>query len=547
MKNFMVSVVVVTLSFVQTACRQASVSSQNEVIKSWVKPNTAAEPESPESGAELTASSPQEVELAKQVDAVFSANQEALENNEPKKPNDSWKLQRYGFDLAVSLEGLIGVLIGEGEASVKTFWKRRESSAKRDDRNSRGRSDKKSNLKPFSRENLLVHFDGKTDSVELSSRMDAVTEVAARAGVKNASKVRQNLISKAKYFQWVGKNLDCNAVSQSGYQLGEYKQRLGIDVEGEVFSIISAGVLVQFDLTWEIHRDESACPGAESVAESVSGSVRDQPQRDWFGRRRPSLERFLKNAMADIESQSDRIKAIEETEGIKLTEFYLELGVTVEAEFGIAHTAISSVGKLIFARSEGAEDKRSGVGESADGSSDELPIVTSLRDSGSLDIAKGSRNVFRKGIRRALKMSRFFAARARRAHGNNWELYFIEPEFELALHGGIGLVSVEGNAAIAFEFERESREAVDANLKPRQNARDRASSLKHPERLSPMVGRAFQVVKPTELSGGACEQLAESGMSLENFSLTISPHVGFALPWLFEFEVAPLVSFTWVK
>ena len=69
-------------------------------------------------------------------------------------------------------------------------------------------------------------------------------------------------------------------------------------------------------------------------------------------------------------------------------------------------------------------------------------------------VARADHHVFRRGLHRALKMGRFFARRASRVEGKKWRIQEIEPEFEIAVHGNLGLVNVEGNAALSLEFER---------------------------------------------------------------------------------------------
>jgi hypothetical protein len=65
---------------------------------------------------------------------------------------------------------------------------------------------------------------------------------------------------------------------------------------------------------------------------------------------------------------------------------------------------------------------------------------------------------FRKGLKKAIKMGSYFARMGLASESSSWKLDEVETEFEVALQGTLGVVTVESEAHLALEFHFEGEE-----------------------------------------------------------------------------------------
>jgi hypothetical protein len=155
----------------------------------------------------------------------------------------------------------------------------------------------------------------------------------------------------------------------------------------------------------------------------------------------------------------------------KTTYVYLALGMTASGNVGVAKGSASAVGTIYFMPAEKPARQRL-FAPQAKMSQASWYIIDS--DSRSLRYAKNqgietvsamgltgdnttlfkaNRQVFREGLRKAMRISDFFADRAAQAQDSEWEIFKLRPTFALSVSGGLSLVTLTGTATVQIELQ----------------------------------------------------------------------------------------------
>ena len=397
---FISSVLLFVFMFVTTGCQRRAVNSV--VPQDWIV-GSEAEP----------VANPQ---LEKSVDQLLAVHAEALD--QINHQSNAWQLSGMIFELAVSLEGVLGLLMGEGEAAVKAIWLRSDSKQITPTANS--------DAAPLSIS--LYH----TDTPEaLRKHSDFLSQMAASTGrIRDVNLLRSNLMTAFTQFFEIGRLLNHQKIREKEWKLSEFRQVFNITTEGEVAPGISLGGLLEFEIRWKIESEE----------------VSDQQNS--------SLDLLINGLVSDLNNIEKTSTDGFEDNGFSLSGFYIELGLKGESKFGIASESASAIGKLVFERADEDELKTQKESFSPVETSSSINIISKAPVPVSV---VASHAVFRRGLNRALKMGRFFANRASKVGSHQWYIKEIEPEFELALNGSIGIATLEGSAALALEFERKEK------------------------------------------------------------------------------------------
>lgn len=386
--------------------------------------------------------------LEQSVDHAFNLHAKILDD--AARTNADWSLGGMVFDLAVSVEGALGVLVGEGEVAVRTAWVR---------------ADQPQGLK-LENSSPIKTLELKADDSEeaFAKNVFFLQEMALSTGlIKSPTALRNNLKSALLQFRNTGRLLNESELEKAGWRLSEYVQVLSISGEGEVGTVVVGG-LVTFKMVWKIEARHH-----EQALKNFS-TLRRVPKNI-------SLELLLSGLASDLENVTRETEAIEES-GYELEKFYVEIGAKGEGEFGVVSGSIKSAGKIVFSRNDDDDDGdeidrdfqnarhstelanlRSKIFDFPSASTLMLLSaspngVSLLSKNGDVKSERVDRAVFRRGLKRALRMGRFFARRAARVQSRDWKIKEIETEFELAVNGTVGVATVEGFAALSLEFER---------------------------------------------------------------------------------------------
>ena len=365
--------------------------------------------------------------LEQSVDQTFNLHAQILDKT--IESNSGWNLGEMIFDLGISVEGALGVLIGEGEVAVRSAWIRNNNLV--------------SNIKPSSPQIMSIQMKADENENDLENKLDFMQEMAMSTGqIKNPEVLRRNMKVKLLQFRKMGQLLDMNELEEEGWHLSEYRQALSITAEGDVGSI-SLGGLISFQMNWIIRQENN----------------QDGMTLQW-GNRNRSLNTLLAGLAADLKSVATKTHDIEES-GFEFEKLYVEIGLKGEEEFGVVSGEVETVGKLVFSRNNDNVESRSipllknNYQESTMPLLGTNPTTISLFSTGeNIQAMKVDRSVFRRGLTRALKMGCFFAKRAARVKSHNWIIKEIESEFEIAMNGTVGVATIEGFAALSLEFER---------------------------------------------------------------------------------------------
>ena len=140
------------------------------------------------------------------------------------------------FEMAVSFEGVLGILLGEGEGSVKTTWVRNEVKS--------SYQNLAKNAKPIS---FTFHSKDSDQSIEKKSQL--ISDMAIATGkVRDPQLLKTNLMFKFNQFIEMGKLLNVNELKESGWKLTEFREVLSISAEGDVAPAIALGGLLDFEM-----------------------------------------------------------------------------------------------------------------------------------------------------------------------------------------------------------------------------------------------------------------------------------------------------------
>ncbi len=375
------------------------------------------------------------IKLEKSTDRMFDVNAKTLD--QMNSGSGKWQLSGMIFELAVSAEGVLGLLMGEGEAAVKTIWLRNDQSSE----------SFVHKIKPIS-----FSFQSKDSPQSIEKHSDLLMEMATASGkVRDPQLLKSNLMFKFNQFVEMGKLLNLSELEQAGWKISEFRQVLSITAEGDVTPGVALGGFIEFEMRWNIENESEGTQNFAGI----------------FSRRKPALDALLNGLVSDLRAIEDEAPAEYEEKGFELEGFYIELGVKGESDFGIASASASAVGKLVFKRNDEEDlvkNKKSLAERSLVSSVNivsEAPgpvSFTAQSSSNFQQVSRANRNVFRRGLHRALKMGRFFARRASKVESKKWYIKEIEPEFEIAVNGNVGLSTLEGSTALALEFERKDEE-----------------------------------------------------------------------------------------
>lgn len=399
--------------------------------------------------------------IEKMVKSIYEVNRRAVENASDKQsfatplnpiPNwIPWHLEAFTTELSVMSSGLIGVLTGKGTATAQAYWRKHGGI---------------SGTKPLIEEEFnsvpTLSVDNVDDPKMLQTEIEPMIKSALATGkIKDETVFRRNIgLAATEFFNMV------NGIQDSP---GSRWWVSGMRIE---FSVSASGKLT---------------PAVPVV--SVGGDVR--VRFDWRRLARKNINRLLKTSNSSFAflgfpgsrnklqgKLQDLVNSLSEdlsmtfdekfkTKGFKPYGFRLAIGFSSSGNVGIAKSSAAAVASIAF--STDTSDPAKSIVKLA---SETNPVLLIEKNPSErhLQFAKNNlipytleanktravysldRNNFRKGLRKAVKMSNFFVSAGNKAGSNKWRLHQMKTAFEFSLTGTVGLVKFSGSSSAEMAF-----------------------------------------------------------------------------------------------
>ncbi len=371
-----------------------------------------------------------------------------------------WFLQSIASELTIEKKGTIGVLGLKGESVVGAIWQRTPESIQKLQKKLYGTSSPVIAEKSIDEETEgngdVVKINSETTQSEMERQIGPIVEATFVAGkVKDKSRLREKLLSKLAEYQTLLKDLD-HAPQWTPWWVYKFQFQLNIEASGAVHAIANVGTEVRLRVEWYRIQRKSQDKGIFTPSENAKvllAMAKDFSQMDELALGRNGDKRFA----------LDTIK--------------VALGMSAKGKIVVASVKGKVFGGVFFKRAKTVEK-----GIDTIDLPETLPILGEVNEENlkyakannlkmdSIEKSEGiteavyyaSRDKFRKGLKKAVKMANFWTRGAlkrqdkRRASGKeiHFDLNVIEMELELYLGGGIGAVTVEGIAEVELFFVR---------------------------------------------------------------------------------------------
>ncbi len=372
-----------------------------------------------DSDAETDAEAPT---LADTTKALFATQASSLETL-PAPAKTPWKLAAVMTDLSISASGWLGFLVQKGTPSVTTVWRKQYPAKHAPDAVF---------SETESAADLVV--GPETTSVDIERDLEpSVRALVSTGGVRNETNLRRNLLSAAADFQNVTTLL--STVNPKGqWWVSRFRLDFAVDVSGNVTPAVTLGAEAKVRFEWHRLRAKRPTPAAQALARNAFAG------RPGLAENLVAFADHLGNDLSEIADGSS-VKA----KGFRAYGYRVGLGITAKGNVGVAKAVGTLTGHLYFAR-----DVSKPVVHPKPTEGGEMLLVTNENDFGKID-----RRAFRKGLRKALRIGRFFARHADQARGK-WKIHELRTGFDLSLGGKTGIVTVGGVASTEISFYNEN-------------------------------------------------------------------------------------------
>lgn len=399
-------------------------------------------------------------ELEKSYDNILDTKADLIEEAAKGKedPKRKWYLQSICTELAIEQKGTLGVLTLEGETAVELIWQRTPESVKKLQQKYYGTASpvsEKSLEDEIASNDETIKITSESSKIDIEKQIEPIVEATFKAGkVKNKERLRKNLFSRISEYQKILSEVD-NAPVYTPWWVYKFQFELNILAEGAVLPYLVVGTEVRVKLEW--YRIKKKTQNFEKSDKPLSKTTA-----------------FLMAMAKDFESMDELALGKNDEKRFALDTIKVGVGFGAEGEIVVAKVKGSVIGSIFF--------KRDKVVDKMAQELPELPKTFSILDKNStenLALAKenninvnmdkslvgdrvrgvlfeASREKFRKGLKKAVKMAKFWSRGAlkrqekRIAEGkpHDFDLNVIEMELELALEGGVRAVDLKGIAVL---------------------------------------------------------------------------------------------------
>jgi hypothetical protein len=468
LKSFNQAVVIATLAALSNSC--SARPSSLPVLESALPASWYVKPEDRGTLATQTDFEPS-AKADRSVHAAFLASKGALDQLEEPMLSQTdalglvpWHLDGMIADFAVSVNGVFGVLLGSGLASIKGTWQRPGAA--------------RAPVGPAPVKGSALHVSSTMSEADLAQQLEpAIQSAIATHAVQNEGALRKNIETKAKSFLAV-----CRALEQihalPGWHVDGFQLQLTFNGQGHITPILGVGGAFNLYLDWEKKEPDSAA----SPSSAQSAGETPAPKAD------PILTEQL-TSFSEIVAEEIPQAAAETAElqksGLVLDQFQMGIAITAVGHVGLSQVQGVSTGKLIFKQNVASGAPQSAHSPAANpvapggkgahfvnvianeptnaqlhfadqmGISFEK-IATTVATESSLNdtVFRVERVKFHEGLKKAIRMATYFAAHALKVDSARWQITQLESEFDASIGGDVKLAVVSGTGQIVIDLDR---------------------------------------------------------------------------------------------
>lgn len=378
------------------------------------------EPETYASGPDEDSEAEASPTLSETMNHLFDAQAVALDGTAvPAKT--PWRLAAVMTELSVSASGWLGFLVQKGTPSVTTVWRRQQpvpvaGAASFDaDEESEGTS-----LRP------------EMTRAEVENALEpAVRALLASGAIRGEANLRHGLQIAAEDFQNSVALLSATT-SKGQWWISRFRLDVAVDASGNVSPAVTLGAEAKVRFEWHrLQEKKVEAPAPSPRFAFTSGTGLGE-----------SLATFATNLADDLSEIAD--DEATSVKGFRAYGYRVGLGITKKGNVGVAKASGALTGHLYFSR----DVKKPVVRPKPLAAGDSILLVDDAKEDRT---RKVERRVFRKGLKKALRIGRFFARRASKNRGK-WRIYELRTGFELSYGGKTGIAKVNGLAATEIAF-----------------------------------------------------------------------------------------------
>lgn len=381
----------------------------------------------------------------KEVSDLFEAQGDSYDNllkqsiNTDSKSFNAWELSVIRCQLALTSDGVLGVLALQGTVAAELRWFRKSYIR-----------EKEANFSSVNDEAPHATFNPTMSEEEIDQILSSVADKAVIAGhISNRNLMLEGLKeSVSKTNSMFG---DLPDTSWFPYKLFRYRIEIIFGSSGRVLPFMKAGGDVRIRLDWDLFPANTFRQASNQTNVATSSSFND-------------LVRSLSEDMDLLEKHKPLGKKF------RVKGFQIRIAQTAGGQVGVANAAGSLGGMLFFRKNPQASfNKMSQVPEPDENETFNLiRIETSPNDvdqtfAGPAKAFKSSkkpdaklfsvnRRKFRRGLYKAAKIGSYFMKQADRVKSKNWELKEIRTDYQLSVAGSIGLATIGGFGELRVEY-----------------------------------------------------------------------------------------------
>lgn len=416
--------------------------SKNEPIKQttlpeeWIVGNiessewTLPTPEADEKIKSIFTLQGQALERLTQVEKMRAAVFHPFHGGSGGEPGEApWHLSNFVTEFGVTVQGVFGNLVSDGGSAVKGIWKKQKQNAKKE-------------------QDASIYSIQWNTQESPSDQLEPVIRSVLKAGlIRKEDVFRRNLDQAAGRFQKIVRILEATPPMNSDWEVSRFALILAVDASGMVSPAVSVGGELLIRLDW----DRPKIPPA--FHQKFLTTPLTEQERNFV-----QVVHTLGNQMSTAQHQLDEL----EGHGVNLEHFHVGVSIGASGNIGLVSLGGIVDGMLYYSHPGEIEtiQLQSVRSNTLDLNSD-IPMIRAQNSEAPLkkeDTFLIRPEAFQKGLKRALKMGSYFARMGVASNSSEWILDEIETEFEVALSGSIGLVTVESEAHLAFEFHFEGEE-----------------------------------------------------------------------------------------
>jgi hypothetical protein len=364
------------------------------------------------------------------VDSIFQSNLEPLKMVDSEK---KWGLRGFMFDLGVSAQGTLGMLVAKGASSATVVWTK-----------------KKAQIKPQAFE-PAVEATTTFEGGDFRQNLEPLVQSLVKTGkVNDPVELRKNLSLLAENVEALSQGV--RGLRSKNWEISRLRFDISVSTSGKVGPFVSVGGGVKVRLEWFPQSRMTPFQHSQPTAQLASVQA--------------SLSETVKELILLMESY-DQSEYTEKTK-LSLSAIRVGLGVSSKWKTVVLKNSASAVFYAYLSRAK--PSVLSLAQSSLRGTPQGFEILdNSLSDSsrwfqlsgepdeilmGSNPVLKIDPKKFQKGLFRATKIGGFLVSRSRKILADSsWELNQLKTGVEMNMSGDIKLVTVSGTASAEMTFK----------------------------------------------------------------------------------------------